>query len=153
MRTVSDVAAFSEFAEACTPSLFRTAYLMAGDHQLAQDLLQEALVKTLIAWPRLHDRADLQAYTRRVIVTTSISWRLRVPGGGSSYSVRSGWFAPPPRRGRGISSGSSTSSCSPRRDKQQDDQSCSACSAVIASCMLSVRWADSTCRFSIIRPL
>jgi RNA polymerase sigma-70 factor (sigma-E family) len=77
MRTVSDVAAFSEFAEACTPSLFRTAYLMAGDHQLAQDLLQEALVKTLIAWPRLHDRGDLEAYTRRVIVTTSISWRRR----------------------------------------------------------------------------
>ena len=77
MRTVSDVAAFSEFAEACTPSLFRTAYLMAGDHQLAQDLLQEALIKTLIAWPRLHDRADLQAYTRRIIITTSISWRRR----------------------------------------------------------------------------
>ncbi|CAN5493841.1 SigE family RNA polymerase sigma factor [soil metagenome] len=77
MRTASDVAAFSEFAGACTPSLFRTAYLMVGDHQLAQDLLQEALVKTLIAWPRLHDRANLEAYTRRIIVTTSISWRRR----------------------------------------------------------------------------
>ncbi len=77
MRTASDVAAFSEFAEACAPSLVRTAYLMVGDHQLAQDLLQEALVKTLIAWPRLHDRANLEAYTRRIIVTTSISWRRR----------------------------------------------------------------------------
>ncbi len=77
MRTASDVAAFSEFAEACTPSLFRTAYLMVGDQQLAQDLLQEALVKTLIAWPRLHDRTNLEAYTRRIIVTTSISWRRR----------------------------------------------------------------------------
>ena len=77
MRGESDVAAFSEFANACTQSLFRTAYLMVGDHQLAQDLLQEALVKTLIAWPRLHDRANLEAYTRRVIVTTSISWRRR----------------------------------------------------------------------------
>ena len=32
-------------------------------------------------------------------------------------------------------------------------QSCSALNAVIASCMVRVRWADSTCRFSIIRPL
>jgi RNA polymerase sigma-70 factor (sigma-E family) len=77
MPTVRDVAAFSEFAEACTPSLFRTAYLMVGDHQLAEDLLQEALVKTLIAWPRLHDRANLEAYTRRIVVTTSVSWRRR----------------------------------------------------------------------------
>ena len=77
MRHARDVTAFGEFAEACAPSLFRTAYLMAGDHQLAQDLLQEALVKTLIAWPRLRDRANLEAYTRRIIVTTSISWRRR----------------------------------------------------------------------------
>ena len=77
MRHARDVTAFGEFAEACAPSLFRTAYLMVGDHQLAQDLLQEALVKTLIAWPRLRDRANLEAYTRRIIVTTSISWRRR----------------------------------------------------------------------------
>ena len=77
MRHASDVTAFSEFVEARSSSLFRTAYLMVGDHQLAQDLLQEALVKTLIAWPRLRDRANVDAYTRRIIVTTSISWRRR----------------------------------------------------------------------------
>jgi RNA polymerase sigma-70 factor (sigma-E family) len=77
MRHANDVAAFSEFVEARSSSLFRTAYLMVGDHQLAQDLLQEALVKTLIAWPRLRDRANVDAYTRRIVVTTSISWRRR----------------------------------------------------------------------------
>ncbi|MBA2559431.1 MAG: SigE family RNA polymerase sigma factor [Propionibacteriales bacterium] len=77
MRHASDVTAFSEFVEARSSSLFRTAYLMVGDHQLAQDLLQEALVKTLIAWPRLRDRANVEAYTRRIVVTTSISWRRR----------------------------------------------------------------------------
>ena len=77
MRHTSDVDAFSEFVEARSTSLFRTAYLMVGDHQLAQDLLQEALVKTLIAWPRLRDQANVDAYTRRIIVTTSISWRRR----------------------------------------------------------------------------
>jgi RNA polymerase sigma-70 factor (sigma-E family) len=77
MRHPSDVTAFSEFVEARSSSLFRTAYLMVGDHQLAQDLLQEALVKTLIAWPRLRDHAKVDAYTRRILVTTSISWRRR----------------------------------------------------------------------------
>jgi RNA polymerase sigma-70 factor (sigma-E family) len=77
MRRAGDVTAFSEFVEARSGSLFRTAYLMVGDHQLAQDLLQEALVKTLVAWPRLQDRANVEPYTRRIIVTTSISWRRR----------------------------------------------------------------------------
>src|SRR4051794_31446213 len=77
MRHASDLTAFSEFVEARSSSLFRTAYLMVGEHQLAQDLLQEALVKTLIAWPRLRDRSNLESYTRRIIVTTSISWRRR----------------------------------------------------------------------------
>ena len=77
MRHASDVTAFSEFVEARSSALFRTAYLMVGDHQLAQDLLQEALVKTLLAWPRLRDRSNVDAYTRRIIVTTSISWRRR----------------------------------------------------------------------------
>jgi RNA polymerase sigma-70 factor (sigma-E family) len=77
MRHDRDVTAFTEFVEARSTSLFRTAYLMVGDHQLAQDLLQEALVKTLIAWPRLRDHHSVEAYTRRIVVTTSISWRRR----------------------------------------------------------------------------
>src|SRR3954452_7891627 len=77
MRQAPDVPAFTEFVEARSSSLFRTAYLMVGDHQLAQDLLQEALVKTLMAWPRLRDRGTVEAYTRRIVVTTSISWRRR----------------------------------------------------------------------------
>ena len=70
-------AAFHEFVAARSASLFRTALLMVGDHQLAQDLLQESLVKTYVAWPRLRDLANVEAYARRVVVTTSISWRRR----------------------------------------------------------------------------
>jgi RNA polymerase sigma-70 factor (sigma-E family) len=58
-------------------SLFRTAYLVVGDHQLAQDLLQESLIKTYIAWPRLRDVGKAEAYARKAIVTTAISWRRR----------------------------------------------------------------------------
>jgi len=72
-----DAEAFSAFASARSGSLFRIAYLVMGDYQLAQDLVQESLTKTYLAWPRLRDVNNAEAYTRRVIVTTSISWRRR----------------------------------------------------------------------------
>jgi RNA polymerase sigma-70 factor (sigma-E family) len=77
VRSQPDAGAFSEFAAARSASLFRTAYLVLGDFQLAQDLVQEALVKAYVAWPRLRDVSKAEAYTRRIIVTTSVSWRRR----------------------------------------------------------------------------
>ncbi|MGH3988212.1 MAG: SigE family RNA polymerase sigma factor [Pseudonocardiaceae bacterium] len=68
---------FPEFVAARSTSLLRTAYLVVGDHQLAQDLVQESLVKTYMAWRRLRDVGNAEAYARRVMVTTSISWRRR----------------------------------------------------------------------------
>ena len=77
MRQQRDVTAFSDLVATRSAALLRTAYLVVGDHQLAQDLVQESLVKTYVAWSRLRDVANAEAYTRRVIVTTSISWRRR----------------------------------------------------------------------------
>ena len=77
VRQPADARAFSEFVTARSASLFRTAYLVVGDHQLAQDLLQESLVKTYVAWPRIRDVANAEAYVRRTVVTTAISWRRR----------------------------------------------------------------------------
>ncbi len=68
---------FSAFVAARSGSLFRTAYLMVGDHALAQDLLQEALTKTYVAWPRLRDVTKAEPYARRTVVTTAISWKRR----------------------------------------------------------------------------
>ena len=68
---------FHEFVATRSASLLRTAYLVVGDHQLAQDLVQESLVKTYMAWQRLRDVRNAEAYARRVIVTTTISWRRR----------------------------------------------------------------------------
>src|SRR3954451_4936113 len=76
-RQPSDVAEYCEFVAARSGSLFRPAYLVIGDHQLAQDLLQESLVRVYVTWPRLREVAKAEAYTRRVIVTTAISWRRR----------------------------------------------------------------------------
>ena len=69
-----DPAAFAEFVAARSRSLHRAAYLMVGDAQLAQDLVQEALTKTYVAWPRLRDPANAEAYTRKAITTTAIGW-------------------------------------------------------------------------------
>lgn len=69
-----DPTVFAEFVAARSASLYRTAYLMVGEHALAQDLLQEALTKTYVAWPRLREVGNAEAYTRRAITNTAISW-------------------------------------------------------------------------------
>ena len=57
-----------------SPALLRSAYLLVGDRQHAEDLVQTALVKTYLAWPRLRDRGALEAYVRRTMATTATSW-------------------------------------------------------------------------------
>jgi len=69
-----DKTEFAEFVAARSAALHRAAYLMVGDRSLAQDLVQEALTKTYAAWPRLHDKGNAEAYTRKAITTTAISW-------------------------------------------------------------------------------
>ena len=69
-----DRSEFAEFVHARAGALHRAAYLMVGDPQLAQDLVQEALAKTYVAWPRLRDPRNAEAYCRKAITTTAISW-------------------------------------------------------------------------------
>lgn len=69
-----DRAAFGDFVTTRSGALHRAAYLMVGDVGLAQDLVQEALTKTYVAWPRLRDTANAEAYTRKVITNTAITW-------------------------------------------------------------------------------
>ena len=69
-----DKAEFAEFVAARSAALHRAAYLMVGDQSLAQDLVQEALTKTYVAWPRLRDKGNAEAYTRKAITHTAISW-------------------------------------------------------------------------------
>jgi RNA polymerase sigma-70 factor (sigma-E family) len=69
-----DKAEFAEFVAARSAALHRAAYLMVGEQSLAQDLVQEALTKTYVAWPRLRDKGNAEAYTRKAITHTAISW-------------------------------------------------------------------------------
>ena len=70
-----DVAEYSEFVAMRWPALVRTAYLLTGDHGHAEDLAQTALAKCLVAWPRLRRRDAADAYVRKVLLNTYISWR------------------------------------------------------------------------------
>ena len=72
--SAADVA-FDEFAHLAWPRLRWSAYLLTGDHHLAEDLAQMALVRTYAAWPRVR-RDDALAYARRVLVNLNID-RLR----------------------------------------------------------------------------
>jgi RNA polymerase sigma-70 factor (sigma-E family) len=67
-------AGFAEFASSRHGALYRYAYLLAGERGLAADLVQEGLTKTYVAWSRLRDPANAEAYTRKAITTIAISW-------------------------------------------------------------------------------
>ena len=60
-------AAFTAFMTSASPSLTRTAWLLTGNGDAAQELVQAALVKTYVAWPRVRDGQAL-AYARAVLV-------------------------------------------------------------------------------------
>ena len=67
---------FAEFVTARQAALLRTAYLLTGHAQDAEDLVQTTLVKVVPQWRRIRD--DPEAYVRRVMVNENISrWRRR----------------------------------------------------------------------------
>jgi RNA polymerase sigma-70 factor (sigma-E family) len=67
-----DEHAFHAFVVARTAALSRTAYLLTGDHHLAEDLVQTALFKAAKAWHRIE--GDPEPYVRRILYTENISW-------------------------------------------------------------------------------
>lgn len=72
-----DESGFTEWAASAQRPLLRAAYLLTGDLQHAEDLVQEALVKVAMRWDRLA-LENPTAYARTVIVRDNISrWRKR----------------------------------------------------------------------------
>lgn len=66
---------FSVFMAQAEPVLGRMAYLLTGDRHRAEELVQQALVRTYVAWSRARDRDPL-AYARRVLANARIdAWR------------------------------------------------------------------------------
>lgn len=72
-------AEFSAFARSASPALTKTAWFLTGNTDAAAELVQEALVKTYLAWPRIRPETAT-AYTRRVLVNLNADrWRRRRP--------------------------------------------------------------------------
>jgi RNA polymerase sigma-70 factor (sigma-E family) len=64
---------FIAFVQARQHRLLRSAYLVCGDHHLAEDLLQGALVKLALRWRQVRD-GDPEAYLRTILLRDAISW-------------------------------------------------------------------------------
>jgi RNA polymerase sigma-70 factor (sigma-E family) len=84
VRNVDDTE-FVQFVDGHARELRRTAYLMCGDWQRAEDATQDALVKLYVAWSRLERSGGLRAYAHRAVTTAVIDqgrrpWRREVEG-------------------------------------------------------------------------
>jgi RNA polymerase sigma-70 factor (sigma-E family) len=67
---------FEDFVVARQQALLRTAYLLTGHRQDAEDLVQTSLVKAVPHWHRIS--GDPEAYVRRILVRENVSgWRAR----------------------------------------------------------------------------
>ena len=70
----SDDAAFRDYVLARGTALLRIAVMLTGNRADAEDLVQAALANTYLAWHKINDHAALDAYVRRAMINTHISW-------------------------------------------------------------------------------
>ena len=77
MRPV-DEADFTAFVAGSSRRLLRGAYLITGDLDEAQDLLQTALERAYRRWPAVRRSEVPEAYVRRILVNLAMDrWRVR----------------------------------------------------------------------------
>jgi RNA polymerase sigma-70 factor (sigma-E family) len=76
-RSGADEDAFRAFALSRRPVLRRTAFLLCGDWHQADDLVQTALVKLYVAWPRVRTSGPPDAYAHRILVRCFLDERRR----------------------------------------------------------------------------
>jgi RNA polymerase sigma-70 factor (sigma-E family) len=75
--SVANEDAFRAFALSRRPALRRTAFLLCGNWHQADDLVQAALVKLYVAWPRVRANESPDAYVQRILVRCSLDERRR----------------------------------------------------------------------------
>jgi RNA polymerase sigma-70 factor (sigma-E family) len=68
---------FEEFAVARLPALLRFAGVVTGDRGVAEDVVQEVLIRAQLNWGRLTRMDDVEAYVRRMVVNEFVSWHRR----------------------------------------------------------------------------
>ena len=91
----SDEDRFTAFVRAHSASLFRTAFLLTGDYQRAEDVLQGALVRLYQHWPRVAEMEQPTAYARKVVVNQATSWWRKRSSHESPLTLRDAWTTSP----------------------------------------------------------
>lgn len=66
---------FTEFVGIRGSALMRSAYLLTGDRQLAEDLLQTVLSRLFSRWRRIRSEEARESYVRTSLYREFVSWR------------------------------------------------------------------------------
>jgi RNA polymerase sigma-70 factor (sigma-E family) len=66
---------FEDFVRRRMPPLLRFAMVLCGDRGLAEDIVQEVLLRVQPRWPYIEELDQPEAYVRRMIVNEFLSWR------------------------------------------------------------------------------
>lgn len=69
---------FHEYASANRNRLVRFGWLLTGDHQAAEDLVQTALERVWPRWGRVSRGGNVDAYVHKVMTSTHLTWRRRL---------------------------------------------------------------------------
>jgi RNA polymerase sigma-70 factor (sigma-E family) len=72
MRREEREAGFTAFVEARQSHFRRIAYALCGDWNQAEDLVQVAMAKLYVAWPRVRRDGHEEAYVRQIMVRANI---------------------------------------------------------------------------------
>jgi hypothetical protein len=70
-------APFEEFARQELPGLLRYAVILTGDRELAQDLVQDVMVKAHSYWRRVEAADHPRLYVKTMLTRAFVSWRRR----------------------------------------------------------------------------
>lgn len=85
---------FDEYVALRGRALWRSAWLLTGDAQRAEDLVQTALVKCWRRWDQIAADGSVDGYVRRALITTYTDWRRRRwTGEVATEVVPEGWAA------------------------------------------------------------
>jgi RNA polymerase sigma-70 factor (sigma-E family) len=69
---MAERAGFSEYVVARRPVMYRTAWVLCGDHHQAEDLVQHVLTKLYVAWPRVARMDAVDGYVRKMLVNANL---------------------------------------------------------------------------------
>lgn len=66
---------YEEFANSRLTAMLRFAVMLTGDPHVAQDLVQETMVRVQLNWRRVSRADSPERYARRMLVNQYLDWR------------------------------------------------------------------------------